>query len=122
MSLFPAPVLWRLAAAVLLPSRYPRFNLGLLTLLLDDFRVPSTARRAVTSEPPLFSSLRRRPCAALCACVRLCACAVRAPEDSGDGAFRGSTEFQSAAGCSSALPCADRLRRGPRIRSPDAGR
>jgi len=40
----PAPVLWRPAVAVLLPSQYPRFNLD---FGLDDFRGLISARRGL---------------------------------------------------------------------------
>src|SRR5580658_5062278 len=39
-----------------------------------------------TCEPWSSSWLQRRPCADLCGCAHSCACAGRAPEDSGDGA------------------------------------
>src|SRR5260370_41970489 len=106
MSLFPALRLWRLVA-VLLPSQYPRFNL--------DFNISTSAlspprnHETVTFGPRPSSSLQLRPCAVPCAFAHWCACAVREPEDSGDGASRGRIEFQSGAGCSSELPCGDRL-------------
>src|SRR5579863_9079651 len=64
------------------------------------------------------SSRPRRPCAGPCGYAHWCACVVRAPANCGDDGFRGSTEFQSAAGCSFELPCGDRLRRGLLIRWP----
>src|ERR1700733_5689509 len=66
-----------------------------------------------------FSSRPRRPSAGPCACAHWCACVVRAPANCDGDEFRGSTEFQSAAGCSFELPCGDRLRHGLPLRWPD---
>src|SRR5690606_18487849 len=52
---------------------------------------------AMTQEPPITSSVPRRPCAGPCACVRWCACADRGPAGRGDDARRGSSPGPSGA-------------------------
>src|SRR6266436_9250426 len=74
--------------------------------------------KASPSCRPSSSSLPRRRGVDPCGCARWCACAGRAPANSGDGECRDRLEFQSAGECSSGSPCGDRLPRGLPARWP----
>src|SRR5271156_1317031 len=100
-------------------------TLSLSWLALLRFRAfPFTYRdllRDVTCEPR-SSSPPLRPSAGLCACAHWCACADREPANCGGDESRGTPEFQSGGGYSSAALCAGRLRCALPIRSPRESR